>query len=217
MSILIGKITNMKNIVRTLIVLLVVAFPVKSYSQIKMGVKTGLSMSQPSFDVKNLKSKSYTGFFVGPVLECTIPIIGIGADAAILYTHRGGDFTIKNASEDLKKHVGQNGIAIPINLKYNIGFSSLAGIYFSAGPDFFFNFSSDKELDDYKIINKKSNVGVNLGAGVNLLRRFQVGLNYYIPFSKTFEVEQFKNVGDVKSEIKGDHVKLWQISATYFF
>ena len=67
--------------------------------------------------------------------------------------------------------VKQNGIDIPVNLKYTIGLGSLAGIYLAAGPDFYFDFEKKSGID-----KKKAEVGINVGAGLKLLNHLQVGL-----------------------------------------
>ena len=51
--------------------------------------------------------------------------------------------------------VKQNGIDIPVNLKYTIGLGSLAGIYLAAGPDFYFDFAGNKTIDGVRIDKKR--------------------------------------------------------------
>ena len=163
---------------------------------IKFGVKGGLNLSKLDFDAKDLgdvKDNS-TGFFIGPMAEFTIPVIGLGVDGALMYSQRGKD--------ELK----EQGIEIPVNLKYTIGLGSIAGIYFAAGPDFFFNF---KDIDVEGLEAKKTQVALNLGAGVKLLKKLQVGINYQIPMGDSFELENLsEGIGKTKT---------WQVSAAYIF
>ena len=91
--------------------------------------------------------------------EITIPIVGLGVDGALLFSQRG------------KGDVKQTGVEVPVNLKYTIGLGSLLGIYFAAGPDFFFDFDKKDNVD-----RKKTQVGLNLGAGVKLIKHLQVGV-----------------------------------------
>ena len=86
-----------------------------------------------------MKSDNTTGFFFGPMAEVTIPVVGLGVDGALLYSQRG--------ENDWK----QQGIEIPVNLKYTIGLGSMLGVFVAAGPDFFFNFKDmNKEGFDKK-------------------------------------------------------------------
>lgn len=167
---------------------------------IKFGVKGGLNMSK--LDVKNVgTSDNTTGFFIGPMAEITIPVLGLGVDGALMYSQRGED--------DWK----QQGIEIPVNLKYTIGLGSLLGVYVAAGPDFFFNF---KDIDWENVKTNKTQVGLNLGVGVKLIKHLQVGVNYQIPLGDSFSL---KNATDANvDEIGGNgKTKTWQISAAYIF
>lgn len=160
---------------------------------IKFGVKGGVNLSKLDWDDGD--KDNTTGFFIGPMAEVTIPIVGLGVDAALMYSQRG------------KNDFKEQGIEVPINLKYTIGLGSLLGIYIAAGPDFFFNF---KDIDVKEFDSKKAQVGLNLGAGVKLIKHLQVGVNYQIPFGDSFTWE---NTG----KAIGAKNKTWQVSAAYIF
>ena len=165
----------MKKVLSVLMVAVALMMAPPAQAQlIKFGVKGGMNFSKLDFDAKNfgeVKDNS-TGFFIGPMAEVTLPIIGLGIDGAVMYSQRGAD--------ELK----EQGLEIPVNLKYTIGLGSMLGIYIAAGPDFFFNF---KDVDWQNVDAKKTQVALNLGAGVKLLRKLQVGVNYQIPMGDNFE------------------------------
>ena len=169
---------------------------------IKWGVKGGVNLTKIDWDGGIDKNKeNSTGFFIGPMAEVTIPLVGLGVDGALLFAQRG----VKVGDESIR----QNGLDIPINLKYTIGLGSALGIYVAAGPDFYFNFSGDKNYGELGRLNKKNaQVGINVGAGVKLLRHLQVGANYNIPLNKTAEWKE----ADFSYK-----TKMWQISAAYIF
>lgn len=186
----------MKKIFGTLFVAMVcmlMAQPVQA-QLLKWGVKGGVNMAKIDWDggYKGNKENS-TGFFIGPMAEFNLPFVGLGIDAALLYSQRG---------EDMFK---QQGLEIPVNLKYTIGLGSMLGIYFAAGPDFFYNFK-DYEGDRTVGEKKSAQVGLNLGAGVKLLKHLQVGINYLIPTGDSFKIQ---NV-DFKT-------KTWQVSMAVLF
>lgn len=165
---------------------------------LKWGLKGGLSMSK--LDFKNgPTSDNTTGFFIGPMAEFTVPVIGLGIDGALMYSQRG---------EDEWK---QQGIEIPVNLKYTIGLGSMLGVYVAAGPDFFFNFK-DTKWEGFD--TKATQVGLNIGAGVKLIQHLQIGVNYQIPLGDSFS---WKGVGEaLGDEIGGNgKTKTWQISLAY--
>ena len=181
---------NMKKVFSVLMVAVALMMAAPAQAQlIKFGVKGGLNMTK--LDAEGLKSDNSTGFFIGPMAEFTLPIVGLGIDGAVMFSQRGKD------------EFKQQGLEIPVNLKFSFGLGSMLGAYFAAGPDFFYNF---KDLKVEGGEAKKAQVALNLGAGVKLLRKLQVGLNYQIPMGNSFEIE---NV-DIKN-------KTWQVSLAYMF
>ena len=173
-------------------VALMIAAPAQA-QLIKFGVKGGVNMSK--LDLKGgYESDNTTGFFIGLMAEFTLPIIGLGVDGALMYSQRGKD------------GYKEQGIEIPVNLKYTFGLGSILGVYVAAGPDFFFNF---KDIDLEEVEAKKTQVALNLGAGVKLLKKLQVGITYQIPMGDSFEL---KNLGEGIGK-----TKTWQVSAAYIF
>ena len=180
----------MKKVFSVLMVAVALMMAAPAQAQlIKFGVKGGLNMTK--LDAEGLKSDNSTGFFIGPMAEFTLPIVGLGIDGAVMFSQRGKD------------EFKQQGLEIPVNLKFSFGLGSMLGAYLAAGPDFFYNF---KDLKVEGGEAKKAQVALNLGAGVKLLRKLQVGLNYQIPMGNSFEIE---NV-DIKN-------KTWQVSLAYMF
>ena len=164
---------------------------------LKWGVKGGLNLAE--LDIKGLNAEGLeentTSFFIGPMVEATVPLLGLGIDGALLYSQKGeGEWK-------------QQGIEVPVNLKYTIGLGSMFGIYLAAGPDFFFNF---KDIDIENVEAKKTQVAVNLGAGLKLLRKLQVGVTYQIPMGDSFEWKD-------ASQVFGAKNKTWQVSLAYIF
>ncbi|MDR0973746.1 MAG: porin family protein [Prevotellaceae bacterium] len=177
--------------------LLLFATTVPAAAQIKFGVKGGLNLTgTPAEAWKSISdTDNYTGYFIGPMLEFKVPLIGIGMDAAVMYADKG--YKIDN-----KK---QTGVEIPLHLKYSIGLGDLAGVYLVAGPSFFFTSSKVTDKASYK----KSQTALDLGFGVKLFGHLQAGLNYYIPLTDVA-------VSDI---VKGDGFKnkTWQVSIAYLF
>ncbi|ADV43039.1 porin family protein [Bacteroides helcogenes] len=184
---------------------------------IKWGVKGGVNLSKIDWKGGYDGNKdNSTGFFIGPMAEVTIPIVGLGVDAALMYSQRGNKYDVQKGNTTVGSiDAKQQGIEIPINLKYTFGLGSMLGIYVAAGPDFFFNFK-DVDLSmlglsgsSDNVDSKKAQVGLNLGAGVKLLSHLQIGFNYQIPLGNSFEL---KNLGDASAK-----TKTWQVSAAYIF
>jgi hypothetical protein len=152
----------------------------------------------------NFKKDNFTGFFIGPMAEVNIPVIGLGIDASLLFAQRG----ISVSEGDDTYTIKQNGIDIPVNLKYNIGLGSLLGLYLAAGPDFYFDFAGNKTIEGTKTDKKRAEIGINVGAGIKLLNHLQLGANYNIPLGDTAKLE------GTDASYK---TKTWQVSVAYLF
>ncbi len=194
-----------------------------SQAQIKFGVKGGLNITDMSMDSKVLDASNRTGFFIGPSVKFTLPIVGLGIDAAALYDQRESKLKgdVNGYEADVNTKLKQQSINIPINLRYGFGLGSLASVYLAAGPQFGFNVG-DKNFDMLKVANykmKSSNFSVNLGAGVSLIKHLEVGFNYNIACGKTGEVTGKGVAEDVVKNLADSEGKsnAWQISVAYYF
>lgn len=206
----------------TVTVCLAMAMPAKA--QIKFGVKGGLNLASASlsdaWDAKG-NADNYTGFFIGPMVDITIPIIGLGVDGALMYSQKGTKISFDGLGSTTFK---QQGIEIPVNLKYSIGLGSLASIYFAAGPSFYFNMKSDDDFTFNSVAGSldydKSEVSLNLGAGVKLLRHLQLGVNYNMGLTDSAKAKiDSSNSSDIWNVINGESYKskMWQVSVAYLF
>jgi opacity protein-like surface antigen len=183
---------------------------------IKFGVKGGLNITKMSFSKDVVKSDNKTGFFVGPTFKISLPA-GFGVDIAALYDERSADVTGGYKEEESKVIVNTDGetikqksIQVPVNLRYSIGLSSLAGLYFALGPQFGFPVADkvfDTDFGEYRL--KDANLSINFGAGVYMLGHLEIGVTYNLAAGKSGE---FKNWNDVDT-----HNHAWQISAAYYF
>jgi hypothetical protein len=207
----------MKKVI-TLVVLIAAVSLTAQAQGLKFGVKGGLNISKMSFSKDVVSSDNKTGFFVGPSLKLSLPA-GFSADIAALYDERSTDvsgskttavegdiITSTSGTETIK----QKSLQIPLNLRYNIGLSSMAGLYLAAGPQFGFPVA-DKvlktEFGDYRL--KDANLSINFGAGLYLMGHLEVGFTYNLAAGKSGE---FKDWNDVDT-----HNNAWQISAAYYF
>lgn len=181
-------------------------------AQIKFGLKGGLNVTNMSLSSDVIAKSNQTGFFVGPTVKVTLPIVGLGVDAAALYDQREAELGEGSAKETLT----QKNINIPVNLRYGIGLGSMASVYFAAGPQFGFNVGS-KNLFDGNFKMKDSNFSVNVGAGVSLVNHVEIGFTYNIACGKTGEMNIWDAVSDQVISKKSARMNAWQISAAYYF
>ena len=196
----------------TLVVLLA-TMTVAAQAQVKFGVKGGLNITSMKFDESVLDKSNQAGFFIGPTVKFTLPVVGLGIDAAALYDQRSA----KVADETLK----QQSIQIPVNLRYGIGLGSTASIYIFAGPQFGFAIGDkSKNIVDNALEwrLKDSNLSANVGLGLMLLDHLQVSANYNVALGTTGEVDLNSAVNTTWTTVVGKaKANAWQLSVAYFF
>jgi len=188
----------------SLVALFFVATP--SQAQTRFGLKGGFNVTNMSLSSDVLNSSNRAGFFIGPSVKFTLPIVGLGVDAAALYDQR--EAKLNGTAID------QKSINIPINARYTFGLGDTAGLYLAAGPQFGINVGDEdfKVTDTSNYQLKKTNFSINLGAGLTLMNHLEIGANYNIALGKTgdFSLNNAKNEYDTKNNA-------WQIYAAYYF
>ena len=75
----------MKKSMMLFVLAFVTLFATESKAQINFGVKGGLNVTRMSFDESLIKEDNRCGFFFGPSVKFTLPVIGLGMDIAALY------------------------------------------------------------------------------------------------------------------------------------
>lgn len=191
------------------------------HAQFKFGIEGGLNLNKPN--VENFKSQNATGWFVGPKAQFTIPVLGLGIDGAILYSQKNMNINLNDDLEDIAESASIDKklsyIDIPINLKYNIGFSSLIGVYIATGPQYSwyigdknFGLNGDGEsLGDIVAMNTSS-FSWNVGVGINAFSHLQLGVTYNIPLGNTAEIDGLSTLK--KMDVKNNN---WQVRVAYMF
>lgn len=202
-----------------MLVALFATISLTAQAQFNFGVKGGLNVSKLSLDKKVVSSDNQMGFYFGPTVKFTIPIIGLGIDAAALYDQRSGELEYSDTDTKLK----QQSIQIPINVRWGFGLGDLANIFIFLGPQFGFNVGEKTTtfMDGGVDWNfNSSNLSGNAGLGVMLMNHLQLTVNYNMAFGKTGEFE-VKNPEGAKFGYNGNKsdakMNSWQIALAYYF
>ena len=140
----------MKKILSLVFMVAAMMYATSANAQIKFGLKGGLNVTSMSFSEDVFDASNKTGFFVGPMVKVTVPIVGLSFDAAALYDQKEADVKYNIDDEFGKTNVKQQSINIPVNVRYGFGLSSLANVFLFAGPQWGFNVGS-KNFDLEKI------------------------------------------------------------------
>lgn len=186
-------------------------------AQFNWGLEGGMNLSKVS--VKNdeglFDSSNRTGWFIGPKAQFVMPVIGLGLDGAILYSQKYMKLEETEESGSLNKSLPY--LEIPINVRYNFGFSSLLGVYIATGPQYNWYLGSR----NLKLNNNNGNIGTlerstfswNVGAGFIMLSHLQLGFTYNIALGETGQLDNVTDVVEV-FDIKNNS---WQIRLAYLF
>ncbi|MDD2960815.1 MAG: porin family protein [Muribaculaceae bacterium] len=200
----------MKSIRKILIIValtLVSAMP--AMAQFSWGPKVGVAVNNLHFnkDIANeiISNDNRAGFTGGLTAELMFPVLNLGFDASVMYVHRSSELDIKNIGS--KTYADRDYIDIPINLKWKIGLPIVGNIispYLFTGPSFSFLVSDTNTI----LKNKSFDVAWNLGVGLQLFRKLQVGASYGWGITKA--------TTGLEEKVEGKN-RYWTITAAYLF
>ena len=191
-------------------------------AQVKFGLKGGLNVTNMSLNSEVFDADNQTGFFIGPIVKFTLPIVGLGIDASALYDQRDAKITVEDNGASVESKIKNQSINIPINLRYGVGLGSTASVYLFAGPQFGFNVGDKnqsifKDMGEWRL--KSSTFSVNVGLGAMLLSHLQISANYNIACGKTGETTVSSALGELAQSAakKRGRANAWQIGLAYYF
>lgn len=195
----------------TVLAVVAMLFAADANAQVKLGLKGGVNVTDMKFNSSVFKADNRIGFFAGPTIKFTLPIVGLNVDLSALYDQREAkveDQTLLSKS-----------VMVPLNLRYSMGLGRKLAFFVFAGPQFAFNISDDKDVDEFKEDVKswrlkESNFSVNVGAGFTI-NHIELFANYNVVIGKTGDFN-FKDTFDALSEGTA-RANAWQMGLAFFF
>ena len=170
-------------------------------AQVRFGVKGGIN-----------------GFHIGPTLMYSLPIKGLGLDAAVMYDQRSG-----SAEADIidgriyPTTIKRQQIVVPVNVRYDFGQGKSFGAFVFAGPQVGFNLKTEStELNYGDWEPKTMNFCINIGAGVMIASHIQLSANYNIVCGKDADISINRQWGE-DHIVNNGKMNAWQISIGYYF
>lgn len=205
----------MKTIKRFLAFALVAIFCAgTAHADFRWGIKAGMNFNKINYKhlTENIKTDNRAGWEAGLTAEFTVPIVGVGMDASVLYSRMNLDGQVEGLDKD-EIYSHKDFIDIPVNLKWKIGVPVVGSIVkpmIYTGPDFLFAVGNDTMSD---IINThKCEIGWNIGVGVELLKHLQIQGGYCIGINKIANTVVNANTVDYKAK-----KNYWSVTAAYLF
>ena len=179
------------------------------------------------------KEESLTGFQVGPMLQYQTGFHGIALDFSLLYVQRGVKLT--NISNGRSTDIRTQSIDIPIELKWEMGISDDFDLFLGAGPSFSFLVDEDNwgrklahiavdaiDKDLSSMGWRSTEVGLNLGGGVKIVKHLMVSCYYNIGLTQSAKHNIGGNKHDVIDQIFDGDVfesknRYWQYHLLMYF
>ena len=156
-----------KSITRALVAAIVALTSLTaSAGPFQFGIIAGANINRFTTNKSELLSADNRGGFTGGVTaKFTVPIIGIGADVAVMYARRSAEMV---EGENTQK-LNYDYIAVPLHLRYDLGLPIVGKVLTPAiftGPNFAFRCSKEI-ISDYKA--NKYNVGWDFGIALTFV------------------------------------------------
>lgn len=185
-------------------------------AQLTFGVKVGAKINDLNFKSERYEDAINTGFTGGLMLEYMFPSSNLGIDAALMYFYVKTSFD-NFANTTIKKAVNYDThfIQLPINFKWKIGLPIARDVvtpYLTTGPSFSI-IGGERQVAVNSIRYNTAVIDWNIGLGAELFDKFQVGVNYGMGLTNSFQTFGFKGQWtDIDCKINS-----WTISAAYMF
>lgn len=198
-----------KHLIIVALVAVFSCFQAQAGDIFRFGVKAGLNVDKMKFsDMQStFSSDNGCGFTAGVMTEINIPIVGIGFDLSVMYTHMNSNVFNNGNQGDIAK----NFIEIPLNVKYKFSLpvvSSFLKPMVYTGPTMALKL--DKSILN-NLQSKTAQWGWNVGIGLELINHLQVCGGY------TFGINNVaKWVGANSETIKAKN-NYWTVTAAWLF
>ncbi len=217
---------KLKALVIALAAIAICALPASA--QFRFGPRVGVEVNSMRLNSSVFDNDNRAGFTGGLQAEFTIPVVNLAFDLSVMYVHRVGQSSLKNANGTLsaddsellasKNFKKRDYIEIPLNFKYKIGLPIVGKIispYIFTGPSFAVLASKREITNAYK--NKAFDMAWNFGVGLQLFTHLQIGASYGLGLTKTVErlhLDLAGITGGTPIEGKNNY---WTVTAAWLF
>jgi hypothetical protein len=209
---------------KALVILLITLIALPAFSQLKFGLKAGVSttsLTMSSLKTLTSSSSSYTvnaltnakyGFQAGAFMRLTI--FGFFIQPELLFSTRTNEYTVENMQTTTSYIVNQkfNKLEIPVMVGFKLG-----PLRLDAGPSGSLLLNTPKALidnPDYKNMYSKMTVGYQAGVGIDILKTLTLDLRYEGNLKKY--QNQIQNLAGTKVNLD-DRANAFLLSVGLFF
>lgn len=153
------------------------------------------------------------GYQIGPTVEFIVPTSGFGADVSVLYARK--EYEVKEKLDDASIS-DYDYISIPVNLKQRIKLGGIVGLFASGGVYGNVKVSGgdienlNDVIQEYK--HKNFVFGLSAGAGVSLLKNFDLGIYFRGDLTKNYG-DEYMDAGIFQNKKN----QVWSIGLNVYF
>ncbi|MBE6296794.1 MAG: porin family protein [Bacteroidales bacterium] len=190
---------------------------VPAAAQFNWGIKAGVNLAQKPSDIEDVKGK--TGWFVGPMAKFTLPIVGLGLEANLLYS--------QSSTEVQGETIERKTVDLPVYLRYEFSLpvvNKFLEPFLAVGPQWSWNvgdktfsvgniLAGSQNFSEYTL--RSSNLSLNLGLGAIVLDHIQVHANYNIALGSTSDYREATDAA--LNLVTKSKTNTWQVSVAYIF
>lgn len=192
--------------------MLMFAMAMPAAAQFKIGPRVGLNVNKMHFNSDLFNDDNRAGFTGGLMTEFTVPVIGIGFDASLMYVRRDAKWMEDNATVTAKRDY----FTIPVNLKYKLNLPMVNNVvrpFITTGPEF--SFLTSRRAINEAFRNKSTDISWNFGIGVEFIKHLQFAASYGIGLNKAVRYVDSDTFGTTP-DIQGKN-RYWTVTAAWLF
>jgi len=188
---------------------------VPASAQVDFGVKGGVQLAKLDFSNDFLKESNRLGFYAGPTLKISLPIVGFGIDVSAFYEQC--KFEVEG------NYLTQKDISIPVYLRLGADIANF-GFFIFAGPQFKFNLGdssrrwTDANGDMKQYVFDTTTLYGDVGLGLRV-GQIEGSAAYCIPLGKTGDFTWTKLTSQISDSwnYSKSRTNTWKLSVTFFF
>ena len=186
--------------------------------KVRFGFKGGLELTQMEFSSDALRDANRAGFYIGPQVKFSLPVVGLGIDVSALYSRR----SLKVEGETML----QESLLIPGHIRYGAGIGNVVTVFLCTGPQLSFNLGDDilywrDRYDNNKqYLLQNTMLSLDFGAGVTIGSNLEAAVYYNQPLGKTADFTWDQLGSEVTSfswKRAKSRTNAWHVSLSYYF
>lgn len=193
---------------KAMIVLVTMALALPALGGVRLGARGGITVGEMRFERNLIDSDNRVGYTAGLLLDINIPVVGLGVEASLMYTHRNTHLT--DGTRTFKRQY----LDIPLMARYRLELPAVKRVvmpFVFTGPCLSVLF--DDNMPSTDLDNSHTILSWDVGGGVDLFNRVRLSATYGLGISKAMSYIDREYTG---TTVSGKD-RYWTLSAAWLF